>query len=232
MSSFLRGRSLRLAVGLLAVAYPVLVYFGLRLASPAAVAILLLAMLALRLVLGREDARIDAEPSPSPASQERVAPAQPAPGEGTLRAGSLPRLHRRRADVFAPVSWIAAAGALLLVSLSPLAGLKSYPILVNLGFAALFAHSLWRPPTVIERIARLRHPDLPISTVPYLRKVTAVWLGFFLGNAAISAATAVSGSLELWTLYNGFVSYVLIGLLFAGEWVLRGFLRHPRRGAA
>jgi uncharacterized membrane protein len=193
MPSFLRGRSLRLAIGLAALAYPFLVYFGLRLASPAALGIALLAVLGLRLVLDRQDSV-------------------------------------RRS--FAPAFWIAAAGALLLVALSPLAGLKSYPILVSLGFAGLFAHSLWQPPSVVERIARLREPNLPASAVRYMRRVTAVWLGFFLGNAAISAATAIGGSLELWTLYNGFISYVIMGVLFVTEYVLRGFLRDARRDAA
>lgn len=193
MPSFLRGRSLRLAVGVVALAYPFLVYFGLRLTSPAVIGLGLLAMLGLRLVIDRQDS-----------------------------AGRS----------FAPAFWIAGAGALLLLVLSPVVGLRFYPVLVSLGFAGLFAHSLWQPPTVIERIARLREPELPVSAVPYLRKVTAVWLGFFLTNAAISAATAIGGSLELWTLYNGFVSYVIMGVLFVSEWLLRGFLRDARGDAA
>ena len=193
MPSFLRGRSLRLAVGLVALAYPFLVYFGLRLASPAALGVVLLTVLALRLVVDRQD-------------------------------------NARRS--FAPAFWVAAAVALLLVVLSPLAGLQSYPILLSLGFAGLFAHSLWQPPTMIERIARLREPNLPPSAVVYTRKVTAVWLGFFLANAAISAATAIGGSLELWTLYNGFISYVIMGVLFVSEWILRGYLRVAHRDTA
>jgi uncharacterized membrane protein len=193
MPSFLRARSLRLAIGLVALAYPFLVYFGLRLASPAALGVVLLAVLGLRFVIDRQD-------------------------------------RARRS--FAPVFWIAAGGALLLLALSPLAGLKSYPILVSLAFAGLFAHSLWQPPTVIERIARLRRPNLPAAAIPYLRKVTMAWLAFFIANATISTATALSGDLELWTLYNGFISYVIMGVLFVSEWVVRGFLRVAHRDAA
>lgn len=125
----------------------------------------------------------------------------------------------------APAFWIAGAGALLLVIASPAAGLKAYPILVSLSFAAVFSYSLLFPPTMIERIARLREPDLPSSAVPYLRKVTLAWLGFFLINAAISAATALSGSLALWTLYNGFISYLAMGALFVGEMIVRRLRR-------
>ncbi len=153
---------------------------------------------------------------------------------GLLGVLSLRLVLDRRGDAqqrFAPVLWVAAAGALLLVALSPLAGLQSYPVLVSLTFAGLFGHSLWHPPTVIERIARAREPDLPSSAIPYLRNVTLVWLGFFLANAAVSAATAMSGSLELWTLYNGLISYILVGALFAAELVVRQFVRR-RHGDA
>jgi uncharacterized membrane protein len=68
--------------------------------------------------------------------------------------------------------------------------------------------------------------------LPYLRKVTLVWLGFFVANAAISAATAMSGSLELWTLYNGLISYLIMAGLFAGEWIVRGFVHAAHRDAA
>ena len=39
--------------------------------------------------------------------------------------------------------------------------LKLYPVVVNAALLAIFAHSLIVPPTVVERLARLREPDLP-----------------------------------------------------------------------
>ena len=59
-----------------------------------------------------------------------------------------------------------------------------YPVLVNAILLAVFAASLWRPPTVIERIARLREPDLPPAAVVYTRRVTIVWSVFFALNGA------------------------------------------------
>ena len=112
----------------------------------------------------------------------------------------------------------------LMIAVSPLVALKSYPVLVSLGFAAVFSASLLWPPTIVERIARLRDPDLPASAIPYLRRVTLAWLVFFFVNAAISTATALSGSVALWTLYNGFISYVIMGALFAGELIVRFYL--------
>lgn len=103
---------------------------------------------------------------------------------------------------------------------SPMA-LRSYPVMVNASLALIFAISLIRPPSMIERLARLQDPALPPEGVPYTRKVTQVWLAFFLINGSIASYTAYWGTLEQWTLYNGIISYVLMGTLFAVEWCVR-----------
>lgn len=84
----------------------------------------------------------------------------------------------------------------------------------------LFAGSLRTRP-IIERFARMKHPNLPPEGVRWCRKVTVVWCVFFVLNGSAALATVLSGDRDLWTLYNGFVSYLLMGLLFAGEWLLR-----------
>ena len=90
-------------------------------------------------------------------------------------------------------------------------------VLAAVGF---FAGSLKSRP-IIERFARMKHPDLPPEGVRWCRKVTVVWCVFFVLNGSAALATVLSGDRDLWTLYNGFVSYLLMGLLFAGEWLLR-----------
>lgn len=127
---------------------------------------------------------------------------------------------------------VSAVAALIVVAIgmaAPLISLKAYPILICAGLSVLFGHSLLRPPTVIERIARLRQPDLNAAAISYLCKVTVVWLCFFVVNAAISGVTAIWGSFEAWTLYNGLISYLLIGTIFAGELAVRHFVRHRFR---
>lgn len=99
--------------------------------------------------------------------------------------------------------------------------IRFYPVVVSLSFLAVFAFSLYRPPCVIETLARLTDPDLPAQGVRYTVKVTKAWCLFFLTNALIAAYTAVYMSLEHWTLYNGLISYGLIGLMFAVEWLIR-----------
>lgn len=100
-----------------------------------------------------------------------------------------------------------------------------YPVLVSLSVAGVFALSLRYPPTVVERIARLSEPDLSFEGVAYTRHVTEVWVVFLLLNASISAATALWGSLAQWTLWNGLLSYLCMGTLFVGEWLVRRWRR-------
>jgi uncharacterized membrane protein len=100
-------------------------------------------------------------------------------------------------------------------------GLKFYPALVNLGFLVLFAGSLLSPPSIVERLARLRDPQLSPAGVVYTTRVTWAWCIFFLFNGSLAAITALWASDEIWVLYNGFVAYLLIGALAGGEWLLR-----------
>lgn len=127
-----------------------------------------------------------------------------------------------------PTRWIATA-ALLLAALTALLNsslpLKLYPVLVNVGMFAGFALSLVRGPSVVERLARLTDPHLPPEAVAYTRRVTQVWCAFFLGNGGIALATALWASERTWALYNGLISYGLMGLLMGGEWLVRRRVR-------
>lgn len=124
---------------------------------------------------------------------------------------------------------VAALGGLLLAAAAALGNsalpLKFYPVLVNTVLLAVFAISLRHPPSAIERLARLQEPDLPEAGVRYTRRVTQVWCGFFIINGSIALATALWASDATWALYNGLIAYVLMGLLFGGEWLLRQRVR-------
>ncbi len=96
-----------------------------------------------------------------------------------------------------------------------------YPVVINLSMLFLFGHSLKQGPSMIERLARLKQPDLPDEAIPYLRKVTQLWCGLFILNGTVAFYTAQFTSLEFWTLYNGFIAYLLIGTLLGGEWLYR-----------
>ena len=96
-----------------------------------------------------------------------------------------------------------------------------YPVVINLTMLALFSYSLVRGPSMIEQLARLKQPDLPDEAAGYLNKVTRLWCGLFIFNGCVALYTALYASLETWTLYNGLIAYLLIGLLLAGEWLYR-----------
>jgi uncharacterized membrane protein len=145
-------------------------------------------------------------------------------------ATRLPALKLSRASRW----WL--AGALLLAAVAiwnnALLPLKLYPVLVNLGMLTVFGYSLYAPPSMIERMARLSDPALPAYAVAYTRRVTQVWCGFFVINGMLALLTAVWASAAIWSLYNGVLAYVLMGCLFAGEYLVRIVVRRRHRQLA
>lgn len=147
---------------------------------------------------------------------------------GGLLLGAAQMFRMRHNPFFTGILPMAATGAALLILLyfiSAQHAVQAYPIFVSLGFAAAFALSLRFPPSVAERVARLHEPDLPPEGVRYTRRVTWVWLIFLLANAATSCALMLWGTLAQWTLWCGLLSYVAMGLLFAGEYAIRRTVR-------
>jgi uncharacterized membrane protein len=127
------------------------------------------------------------------------------------------------------VRYLAVVAGCVLVAIGLLGraelGMRAYPVAVNAIMLAVFFTSLWRGMPIVERLARLREPDLPPEGVRYTRRVTWAWCGFFVVNGSIAAWTAVHANLATWTLYNGVISYGLIALMFSGEWLVRRRLR-------
>lgn len=171
--------------GLLAVAYPFLVFGGLRLASPRWVALGLAALFGMRAVTRWR--------RPSAAELRRLL--WPALAVGSVLAATL---------------WSDDARLLLAV-----------PVLVNLALLLSFGRTLFGGPTLVETFARLQVKDLPDEEVRYCRSVTQVWCVFFVVNGGIALWLALAGDVWLWTVFTGLVSYLLIGLLFSVEFVIR-----------
>ncbi|MGU5845981.1 hypothetical protein ACV1DH_08005 [Aeromonas hydrophila] len=96
-----------------------------------------------------------------------------------------------------------------------------YPLAVSLALLCLFGWSLTRPMSLVERLARLQDPALPPAAIGYTRRVTQVWCGFFVINGALAAFTIWHGDLALWSLYNGLISYALMGGLMGAEYLVR-----------
>ncbi|WWW54948.1 hypothetical protein V8948_27500 [Klebsiella quasipneumoniae] len=135
------------------------------------------------------------------------------------------RQTRRRAGALSVVTQIVAVAGMTLCIASYLLKthqlLLFYPVVVNSVMLAVFGGSLWFTMPIIERLARLREPDLPERAVRYTRRVTQIWCAFFIINGGIALFTALYGDLSLWTAWNGMISYLLMGTLMAGEWLVR-----------
>lgn len=123
-----------------------------------------------------------------------------------------------------PGDWLAIATlallALAIVLFNNETLLLLYPACVSLAMLLTFARTLLYPPSMIERFARLSNPALSSDGVRYTRAVTGVWCLFFIVNGSVAAAST-QASREWWLLYNGLISYVLMGMLFLVEWLIR-----------
>lgn len=110
--------------------------------------------------------------------------------------------------------------------------LKLYSVVISATMLFVFGSSLFFKPNIIFRFACLVDKSIKGSSFEaqvnaYCKKVTVVWCVFFILNGSASAFTALydfgNDALndKVWSVYNGGISYVLMGLLFAVEFVVR-----------
>ena len=136
------------------------------------------------------------------------------------------RLFSQGNQLMMPLTWFAILCGGLSLILKDHAWLKMYPVFMSVGAGMIFALTLIKPPSMIERFARLAEPNLPESGVIWTRKVTIIWCIFFVINALIALWSVLFAPMKVWVIYNGFISYVLMGILLLGEFILRK--RHQR----
>ncbi|HET8932395.1 MAG TPA: hypothetical protein VFN67_03100 [Polyangiales bacterium] len=136
-------------------------------------------------------------------------------GHALLRSFQLQRLALRSA--------LAAPLCLAALWLDDRRYMLAMPVLINAGLFSLFFGSLRSPMPLVERFARMRVSDLSEAERSYCRSVTKLWSAFFVFNGATAAVLAARSSLDLWTLYTGLISYILVGLVGAGEYTVRKY---------
>lgn len=102
--------------------------------------------------------------------------------------------------------------------------LKYYPPICNFFIFCVFFFSLFAKETIIQKIARACGDKLEKPAFDYTRKITYVWCVFTFINLLISIWTIFLSD-KVWIIYNGFVSYLLVGLLFGVEYIVRITLR-------
>ena len=98
--------------------------------------------------------------------------------------------------------------------------LKLYPVLMNISVCAIFALSLKTTPLVTQFAKKMRKEPLDTRTLTYTKNVTMAWAIFMFINTIISLITVFLSN-EIWVIYNGFISYILIGLMMLVEYFVR-----------
>lgn len=104
--------------------------------------------------------------------------------------------------------------------------LRMYAVVISVMMLIVFGSTLFFPPNIIFRFACLADKSIKGSLIHnrverYCKKVCIVWCGFFILNGSISVYTAFFASEQVWAIYNGGISYVLMGLLFGIEYIIR-----------
>ena len=95
-----------------------------------------------------------------------------------------------------------------------------YPVLVNVALCVAFSASLLSEDPLLLRFVRSRGVAMSEYAAPYLTRLTRLWASFFAISALVALWTTTA-SLEVWTVYNGFVSYLLVAALISAEWLYR-----------
>lgn len=123
-----------------------------------------------------------------------------------------------------PQRYFSFCFALILIVIAgtrSLVGMFWYPVIINLLMLGLFFSSLWQSQSFVERLARLKEPNLNARGIRYTRAVTQVWCGVFVVNIIITTAFILRQNYEYWALYSGVISYVLIACVMGIEWIIR-----------
>ncbi len=100
------------------------------------------------------------------------------------------------------------------------ASLKLYPVLMNFVIFMIFFISSFQEETVIQKIAQKLDGDLTDEIIIYTRNLTYIWAVITFINLLISFVTLFMSN-KIWALYNGVISYCIIGLTFMIEYPIR-----------
>ncbi len=136
--------------------------------------------------------------------------------------------RKMKARVMAFCAAIAIAAVVWLLNSETL--LVLFPVVMSAVMFIVFLHSIIQPPTLPARMAMKVHGELSEHVIRYTNGVTWFWLGFFLINGSIACYTAFFASREIWTLYNGLLSYIFMGVLFGGELLYRNLVFKRKYG--
>lgn len=100
-----------------------------------------------------------------------------------------------------------------------------YPPMVSGVMGCMFLYSFFVPPCLIDQFALVKGLTVNKKEQKYTKKLTLAWGFFCWTNMVISLGVTLMGSQSWWIWYNGFFSYMLMGLFFMGEYGVRSFYK-------
>lgn len=136
-----------------------------------------------------------------------------------LRSAHSLKAGMKKKQVFVLVIIAAIFGLAIILNRASLA--LYTPALINLGLLLSFGSTLFVGPPIIEIFARKHVKSLSEKEVKYCRNVTILWSAFFIINGSISLVISTTENVDYWIIYNGFISYIMIGLIFFMEMTYR-----------
>jgi len=143
---------------------------------------------------------------------------------GILALLSLDRIHHK--DALGSTLTLLSLSVIYALHLLNSATLLVFlpPILIPLGLFYLFHLSLDGQKTpLITRYAELIDGNLDTQRRVYTRKLTEIWRGLFLFLVIESIALALLAPFEVWSWFTHLINYLLIFMLFAGEFFYRRY---------
>ena len=146
-------------------------------------------------------------------------------GLGVLALAVLMVAGKRKGSSL-PVAALMVAFALFVIFTKSDVVLKLYPVFVNIFLLMVFAFSIHDGKSMALHFAILW--DKWVARSParkaierYCRRVTIIWCVFFVFNGSSCLLLALFAPSWLWALYSGGITYLLIGLLFFVEYLVR-----------
>lgn len=136
-----------------------------------------------------------------------------------------PSLHKVK-EIFPSIGMVLLLVVALVLNQDEL--VLYYPVLMNASLLLIFASTLLKGKPIIQQLAEVNRKGIPLpkEAMSYTRNLTKIWCVFFLLNGSVALWTCLKGDLNLWTLYNGCISYCLIALLFGVEYLYRKLVIH------
>lgn len=113
--------------------------------------------------------------------------------------------------------------------------LRSYSVIINATLLVVFSSTLSFAPNMCFRFATMADRKIVGSVYEakvcnYCKKVTILWCIFFVLNGTVATFTtfwdfgSVQANNRIWSIYNGGISYFLMGMIFVVEGVVRHFV--------